>query len=493
MLKALSHGVYDMNLRLTLHVLGGLLVFLGATLLAPIPFSLYYHDQQALSFVLCAAVTSMSGAVVFRRFPRREHDEVTLREGFGIVTFAWLGIALFGSLPYLCSGSLPHPVDAFFESVSGFTTCGASVFTDVEKNPESVLFWRALTQWIGGMGIIVLGVAILPLLGVGGMQLYEAEAAGLSPSGERLTPRIQDTARLLWGVYVLLTAAGVIFLWLGDMDFFDAVCHTFAAISTGGFSTRNASLGAFGSYSQTVVIILMVVGTTNFSLHYFALRGRPGKYWSSDEFRFFLILYAAMVLLIGLANWTQYEHPLQNLRDTAFNVSSIFSTSGFASADYERWPVFAQGLLFATMFVGGCGGSTAGGLKQARLLLVIKHALLQTRRLLHPRQVQVLRLDRRPVSQEIVQDVLGFSALFLGVFLVASLLLTAVGVDLVTAGSGVIACLSTVGPGLSGVGPLDNYASLPSFAKLVLSACMLMGRLEISTVLVLFFATFWRK
>ncbi|MCI0455633.1 MAG: TrkH family potassium uptake protein [Gemmataceae bacterium] len=472
-------------------MLGGLFLFLGAMLLAPIPFALYYRDGQVITFVLSAAVTALAGGLLFRWF--RSRDEVTLREGFALVTFTWFGFAVFGSLPYLLSGSLLHPVDAFFESMSGFSTCGASVFTDVEANPKSLLFWRSLSQWLGGMGIIVLGVAILPLLGVGGMQLYEAESAGLSPTGDRLTPRIQDTARLLWGVYVLVTAVGTVLLWLGDMDFFDALCHSFCAISTGGFSTRNASLGAFGTYSQVITIVLMVLGTTNFSLHYYALRGQMRRYWANGEFRFYLAFYCGAILIMFLVNWQHYDDPLANLRDTAFNVSSIVSTTGFATADYKYWPVLAPALLFAAMFVGGCAGSTAGGLKQVRLILLLKHAWLQTARLLHPRQVKVLKLDRRPVSQNIIQDVLGFTVLFLGVFVIASLLLTAAGVDLITAGSGVIACLSTVGPGLGDVGPVDNYARLPHSAKIVLSLCMLLGRLEISTVLVLLFASFWKK
>ena len=478
-----------MNFRIVLHLLGWLLLSLAAMLLTPIPLSLYYADGQIVSFVFSAVVTAIAGAILLRAF--RTRGVITLREGFAIVTFSWIAFALFGSLPYMFSGSLPHPIDAFFESMSGFTTCGASVFTDVEANPKSLLFWRALTQWIGGMGIIVLSVAILPLLGVGGMQLYEAEAAG--PPSERLTPRIQDTARLLWGVYALLTAVGAVVLWVGEMDLFDAVCHSFCALSTGGFSTRNASVGAFGSYSQVVIIVLMTVGTTSFTLHYFALRGQVWRYWSSSEFRFYLEIFAAGVLLAVLFNWRQYDNQLLNLRDSAFSIATIFSTSGFATANYELWPVFVQGMLFGAMFVGGCGGSTAGGLKQIRVLLALKHAVLQTARLIHPRQVTVLKLDERPVSDSIMQAVLGFIVLFLGTFLVASLLLAASGVDLITAGSGVIACLSTVGPGLGEVGPLDNYAALPYFAKVVLCMCMLLGRLEISTVLVLVFASFWKK
>ncbi|MCK6483426.1 MAG: TrkH family potassium uptake protein [Phycisphaerae bacterium] len=480
-----------MNPRLTLHVLGGLLLFLGATLLTPIPFSLYYRDGQVVCFLLSAAVTGVAGGLLFWRFRGRERQEVTLREGFAIVTFGWIGVALFGALPYLFSGTLANPVDAFFESMSGFATAGASVFTDVEAAPRGVLFWRALTHWIGGMGIIVLGVAILPLLGVGGMQLFEAEAPGVT--ADRLAPRIQDTARLLWGVYALITAVGVIFLWLGEMDFFDALCHTFAAVATGGFSTRNASVGAFGTYSQIVLMVVMIAGGANFSLHFYALRGRVRGFWQSDEFRVYVGLLVGITLIIFLFNWPRYGGPLLNLRDSAFTVTSIVTTTGFVTADYERWHIFPQGLLFAVMFVGGCAGSTAGGLKVVRFVLVIRLALLQTARMLHPRHVRVLRLDHRPVSQDIMQDVLAFTVLFFGVFIVASLLLNAAGVDIVSAGSAVVACLSTVGPGLGAVGPMDNYAGLPAFAKIVLCLVMLLGRLEISTVLVLFYASFWKK
>jgi trk/ktr system potassium uptake protein len=478
-----------MNFRLTLHVLGGLLLSLGAMLLVPIVFSLYYRDGELLSFLIPAVLTTASGGFLYRHFRRRE--EVTLREGFAIVTFAWLAFALFGSLPYIFSGSLPNPVDAYFESMAGFTTTGASVMTDIESNSKSVLFWRALTQWLGGMGIIVLSVAILPLLGVGGMQLFQAEMAG--PTADRLTPRIQDTARLLWGAYAVITAAGVILLWLGEMDFFDALCHTFSAVATGGFSTRNASLAAYGSYSQIVIILLMLAGGTNFALHYFALRGNFRKYWASEELRWYLSFLGGAILIVVVINWRGYDNPLLNLRDSAFTVTSVLTTTGFVTADYELWPVAAQGLLFAAMFLGGCAGSTAGSLKQVRLTLLIKHALLQTRRLIHPRQVTVLKLDHRAVSKEIMEGVLGFTVLFFGVFLIGSLLLNAADADLVTAGSATIACLSTVGPGLGEVGPMHNYAAQPYSAKIVLCGAMLLGRLEVFTVMVLFFVTFWKK
>ena len=312
-------------------------------------------------------------------------------------------------------------------------------------------------------------------------------------TADRLTPRIQDTARLLWGVYALVTLAGILLLWIGEMDLYDAVCHTFTAVSTGGFSTRNASMGAFNNYSQIIIILVMAAGGANFSLHYYALKGKAKNYLRSEEFCLYLGVLAGVTAIAFICNWPQYESWLLNLRDSAFTVTSVVTTTGFATADYELWHVLVQGLLLAVMFSGGCTGSTAGGLKLVRIVLLLRHAFLQTVQLIHPRQIRVLKLDRVPVPQDIMRDVLGFTVLFLGVYLVASLLLTAAGVDLITAGSGTAACLTTVGPGLGQVGPTDNYAALPYFAKIVLSIVMLLGRLEISTVLVLFFMSFWKK
>ncbi len=478
-----------MNFRILLHALGGLLIFLAALMLAPAAVSLIYRDGQWLPFTASAALTAAAGAGLYYRF--RGRRDVTLREGFAIVAFAWLSYAAFGSLPFIFSGSLPGPADAFFESMSGFTSCGASVMTDVEANPPSILFWRALSQWIGGMGFIVLGIAVLPLLGVGGMQLYRAEVAG--PTSDRLTPRIQDTARLLWGTYAIITAAGTLLLWAGEMDLFEAVCHSFSAVATGGFSTRNASMGAFGAYSQLVVIALMLAGGTSFSLHYFGLRGRLRRYRESGETRWFAGFAAAVVLLLVAVNWGGYDNPLLNLRDAAFTGVSVLTTTGFATADYEPWPAASLILLFAAVFVGACAGSTSGGLKQVRLILLLKNVLLQARQLIHPRQVTVLKFDRRPVSPDIMRDVLGLAVLFLGTFVAAAAVLGALGLDLVTAATASMACLTTLGPGLGDVGPMDSYAGLPALAKLVLALVMLVGRLEVWTVLVLFFVSFWRK
>jgi len=478
------------NVRLTLHVLGWLLVFMGAVLVFPAIFSLWFADGELLSFLASAVITAGAGYGLTRAF--RSNRQLTLREGFGIVTFGWLGIAVFGALPYLFSGVLTDPVDAFFESMSGFTTTGSTVITDLGPVPESILVWRSLTQWLGGMGIIVLSLAILPVLGIGGMQLFEAEVPG--PTADRLRPRIQDTAKLLWGVYFAITAAEVVLLMFGGMSFYQAVCHGFTTMATGGFSTENASIGAWDStYIHLVITLFMFLAGVNFSLHFYALRGRPGNYFKSEEFRFYLGLIATATGILFVYNLTVYDSPATSLRDSAFNAVSIMTTTGYGTADYELWPILSQYVLIALMFVGGCAGSTGGGMKVVRVMLLLKHSVLQVTRLIHPRQVRILKMDRKPVGDDVIQSILGFFALYIGLFLFASLIMAGLGVDLVTSGASVIACLSNIGPGLGEVGPTDNFAGLPELGKIVLAFCMLFGRLEVFTVLVVFFPAFWRK
>ncbi|BCR06424.1 Trk system potassium transporter TrkH [Desulfuromonas versatilis] len=480
-----------MNALTTLRILGALLLFLAAALLVPIPFSLYYGDGAAWAFLLAAAVSVIVGAVLFKTC--RSVRDISVREGFAVVTFGWTVFALFGALPFLFSGAIPSFVDAVFETMSGFTTTGSTILTQIEGLPESILLWRALTHWLGGMGIIVLSLAILPMLGVGGMQLFKAEVPG--PTADRLKPRIQDTAKLLWGVYVLLTGAETALLMAGGMSFFDALCHAFATLATGGFSTKNASVGAYDSaYIDWVITLFMFLAGVNFSLHYQALRGRLREYWRNEEFVFYLaITLGATVVLVWLNQGTVYQSLADNLRFSAFQASSILTTTGFGTADYEAWPVLAQYVLIFLMFIGGCAGSTGGGMKVARILLLFKHAHVQLYRLIHPRAVRLVKLGETPVDKEVMQSILGFFALYMGVFVTASFLMAALGMDLVSAGASVIATLSNIGPGLGSVGPVDNFAHVPALGKLVLTFCMLLGRLELFTVLVLFFPTFWRK
>lgn len=480
-----------MNLLLTLRVLGALLLFLAAALLVPIPFSLFYQDGAVWSFVLSAGICLALGIGLFRGC--RSTRELSLREGFAIVTFGWSLFALFGALPFVLSGSIPSYLDAVFETMSGFTTTGSSILTDIEALPKSLLFWRALTHWLGGMGIIVLSLAILPMLGVGGMQLFKAEVPG--PTTDRLKPRIQDTAKLLWGVYVLLTALQTLLLMLGDMSFFDALCHAFATLATGGFSTRNASVAAYDSaYIDWVITLFMFLAGVNFTLHYQALRGRLRDFYRNEEFLFYLgITVSATILLILFNQGGVYQSLVDNLRFSAFQVTSIMTTTGFATADYEQWPVFAQYLLIFLMFIGGCAGSTSGGMKVARILLLFKHAHVQIYRLIHPRAVRLVKFGGTPVDREVMQSILGFFALYMGIFVFASALMAASGLDVLSAGAAVVATLGNVGPGIGSVGPIDNFSHVSPFGKSVLVGCMLLGRLELFTVLVLFFPTFWRK
>ena len=377
--------------------------------------------------------------------------------------------------------------------MSGFTTTGATILADIETVPESVLFWRALTQWLGGMGFIVLSLAILPLMGIGGMQLFKAEMPG--PTADRLKPRIQDTAKLLWGIYVLLTAVLVILLLFGGMNFFDALCHAFTTLATGGFSTRNASVAAYNSaYIDWVLSLFMLLAAINFSLYYLALRGRLRDFYRNEELRIYLALVIAMIMLVMWANHgVVYTSIFDNLRYSVFQVTSIISTTGFGTADYVGWPATSQLLLFFAMVVGGCAGSTAGGIKVARLLLLFKHAQVQIYRLIHPRAVRLVKLGTKPVDREVMHSILGFFAVWMGVFFIATLLMATAGLDLVSAAGSVVATLGVVGPGFGSVGPVENYTDIIPFGKTVLILCMLLGRLELFTVLVLFVPSLWHK
>lgn len=480
-----------MNIPLTLHILGALLIFLSGALLLPLPFAFYYQDGAASHFILSSLMSLITGMTLYKGF--ESEKELSIRDGFAIVTFGWVFFSVFGALPYIFGGTIPSPLDACFETMSGFTTTGATILENIEILPKSILLWRALTHWLGGMGIIVLSLAILPMLGVGGMQLFRAEVPG--PTADRLKPRIQDTAKLLWGVYVLLTIVETLLLMAGGMNLHEALCHSFATLATGGFSTRNASVGAYGSpFIEWVIIVFMFLAGVNFSLHYFAIRGRIKEYFKNEEFLFYLAIALGSVLLfMGFNHGNVYNSVFDNLRYSAFQAVSILTTTGFATADYEQWPVITNYVLIFLMFVGGCAGSTGGGMKVARVLLLFKHARFQLYHLIHPRAVRLVKLGDAPVDREVMQSILGFFALYMGIFVFASFLMAATGMDLVSGAASVIATLGNIGPGLGSVGPVHNYAHIAPFGKTVLIACMLCGRLELFTVLVFFFPSFWRR
>ncbi len=474
-----------------LNILGKLLLLISLFVLVPIPISLYYQDGMVAAFVYSSVVGLCMGSALVAVFP--PNDDLGYRDGFAVATLSWLGLAFLGALPFYFCGHMPSFVDCYFESMSGFTTTGSTILSQVEILPKSILFWRALTHWIGGMGIIVLSLAILPLLGVGGMQLFNAEMPG--PTKDRLAPRMQDTARILWGVYVLITCVEILLLMLGGMDLYDAVCHAFATLATGGFSTYTASVSHFNSaYIEVVIIIFMFVAGINFTLHYHALHGRLSAYWRSEEFRFYLILVVVSTVIIFFANLKGdiYNSVGETLRTAAFQVVSIITTTGFGTADFDQWPSLCKVLLVFLMFIGGCAGSTGGGIKVVRLLLFFKYARLQLRKLVHPHEISTIKMGREKVPEEVMVGILGFLALYVAFCVLASFLVTALGVDMITGVTAVIATLNNIGPGLHGVGPAQNFGAMPGLAKVVLIFCMLAGRLELYTVVVLLTPDFWK-
>ena len=481
-----------MNLRLTLYLVGFLNLFLALSMTAPLAVSLIYQDGTAIYFLVTIGLVVFSGLILILTF-RSPGQEIRHREGMAVVTLGWVSAGFFGSLPYYMTGVLDRFIDCLFESFSGFTTTGASIMTDIEMLPQAILFWRDLTHWLGGMGIIVMTIAILPLLGVGGMQLFKAEAPG--PVTDRLKPRIAETAKTLWKVYLVFTGAEVLLLHLGGMELFDSFCHTFGTLATGGFSTKSASIGHYQSaYFDTVITVFMLISGINFTLHYQALSGNIKAFYKNSELRFFLAIFLTASILITWSIWKSHVPSLgESVRLATFQTASILSTTGYTTTDFEQWPSFARIILLTLIFIGGSAGSTGGSIKVLRVMLLLKHSYRELRHLIHPRAVIPVKLQGRIVPDEVMFSVWGFFILFLALFIVAALLLTIMGIDLTTSLTAVAASIGNIGPGLGSVGPTENYAHLPQAAKTVLILCMLLGRLEVYTVFILFVPEFWKK
>ena len=510
-----------MNKRAVINVISALVVLIGLMIVVSgVVGWLMNDDKDAVSqMFVCGAVSIVSGAILFF-LTKRENTEVRLgiREGFGIVTLGWLAASAFGCIPYIVISDM-YWYDAFFETMSGFTTTGASVLDDnlllmngrtlvygIADLPKGLLFWRSLTHWLGGMGIVVLSLAILPFLGIGGQQLYNAEVPG--PTSDQLTPRIANSAKILWGVYALLTVAEVFLLWMGNMPMFDAWCTAFGTLATGGFSTHQASIGYYNSaYFDIVICLFMFLAGCNFILHYKALRGKPLFYWKDEEFKFYFILVVlSSVLIAGLLMYDRViihttagldvEPSLFNaLRYSTFQVLSIFTTTGFVTANFNIWPAFATILLVTLMFIGGCGGSTGGGMKNSRIILLLKYGRVQLERCLFPHLVSNVRLNKVRIPTSTIHKVVTFFFFFITIYLVVSLALCVLdnNMDFRTSLSASIAALGNIGPGLGRVGPTCTYSWITPYAKMLLSFAMLLGRLELYTVLVLFLPSFWTK
>jgi len=471
--------------------LGWLIIFLSVALLTPIAFSIYYDDGNWHFFVISSAIGLVLGGGL--AWSCVSGPEIGYREGFAIVGFSWLAAAALGALPYYLSGAIPNYLNAYFESMSGFTTTGSTILVRVEILGPSLLFWRAFTQWLGGMGIIVLSLAILPILGIGGMQLFQAEMPG--PTKDRLVPRIQDTARILWSVYFILTAVETGLLMMAGINFFDAICHAFSTLATGGFSTKTESVAAFHNpWIDIIITVFVILAGINFSLHYRLLSGNLKAFARSEELRFYLSMGIFATILVMFANilFGTYDSWSDSLRYSAFQVWSILTTTGFGTADFDKWAPVCKFTLVALMFMGGMAGSTGGGIKQVRILMFWKFTKMQIRKLIHPKAVEAIKLDNRKVPAEVIQSILGYLSLYMVVFVVATLIVTGQGTDIITGSTAVIATLNNIGPGLGGVGPCQNFAGLPDLSKAVLIVCMLAGRLELYTIAVLFVPKYWK-
>lgn len=482
-----------MHPAIIFRILGILLMVFSIALIPPILISLIYQDSALGAFASALGITFATGALFW--FPvRYRRQELRTRDGFVVTVLFWLVLAISGSLPLMLADNPGLSfTDAFFESLSGWTTTGATVITGIDDLPHSILFYRQLLQWLGGMGIIVLAVAILPMLGIGGMQLYRTETPG-PMKDNKLTPRITETAKTLWYIYLALTIACGMGFYLAGMNAFDAICHAFSTVAIGGFSTHDASIGYFDSgLIESVAIFFMIISAFNFALHFYAWRFRSIKHYFADaEVKTLLIvlLLAGLVTFVTLVISNSYS-PDEALRFGLFELVSIATTTGFATADFSLWPVFLPFLLFFLAFMGGCAGSTGGGLKVIRVLLVYKQGSRELKRLIHPNAIIPIRIGGRPVDDRVVEAVWGFFSVYLILYLIMTILLLATGLDFVTAFSAVGACINNLGPGLGDVAA--HYGEITDFAKWVLSFAMLLGRLEIFTLLVLFTPTFWRQ
>jgi trk system potassium uptake protein TrkH len=482
-----------MRWRFILKIIGVLTLFFGLTMIFPLLVGLYYRDGSLIPLAESMAITVVAGSILYLIFIKAEAAVISQREGMAIVAVSWTAVGLFGAIPFYLGDAYFTFTDAVFESVSGFTTTGSSVLSNIEAVSKGLLFWRSFIQWLGGMGIIVLSVAILPFLGVGGMQLYKAEVP--SPVPDKLKPRIRDTAMILWKVYALISLAQVLLLMLGGMGFYDALCHTFTTMPTGGFSTKNTSVAHFNSvYFDCVFIVFMLLAGINFSLHYQMIRGKPLAFWRDSECRFFLGAVIVLTMAVSLDIFrTVYDTLGDALRYGAFQVVSIVTTTGYATADYEQWPAMSKLILLLSMFLGASAGSTGGGMKCLRIMLCFKYCYKELFSLIHPRAVTHIKIAGNTVPDDVMRSVLGFLALYVGLFALSSVVLAGLGVDFITSFAAVAATMGNIGPGFGAVGPVENFAIIPVAGKWLLIWCMLLGRLEIFTVIILVVPEFWRK
>ncbi len=479
-----------MNYKMMFKVLGYILLIIALTMIPPLIISIATRQSDTIAFIISIVVTGLVGYGL-TRIPIKK-NVIKVKEGLAIVTLGWLFASLFGALPFYLSGSIPSLVDAFFETVSGFTTTGATIINDIEVLPMGILFWRSFTHWIGGMGILVVAVAVLPLIGAGGFHIFRAESPG--PVSDKIVPRIKDTAKILYSTYIVITLAEFILLMFGGMTPFEAIVHTFGTLGTGGFSTRNGSIGAFNnSYIFIVISIFMIMSGTNFSLYYDLFKGKWRDVIKNSELRLYLSIIGISVVAITIdTNLSLYHNWFEAFKHSLFQTSSIITTTGYTTADYEQWSTFSQGILFVLMFVGGSAGSTGGSIKVMRILVLIKILKRELTKILHPRAILSVRVGGHPVPDDTLLNISSFFMLYMLIFAFGSILISLEGIGFLGATSAVAATLGNIGPGFGFVGPTHTYADFSVASKLLLSFFMLLGRLELFTVIALLTPKFWK-
>ena len=482
--------------RQSFYIVGVLLIILGFSMLFSVGCSLIYGDGDLIPLLQSIAVTITSGLILVIFFKSKDKKDLSTHDGFAVVTLGWIAIVIFSAFPFYFSGTLDY-TNSFFEAMSGLTTTGATVLGHsdtlmIEELPHGILFWRSFTQFIGGMGIIVFSIAILPMLGMGGVQLFRAEVAG--PVADKITPRVKQTAKLLWGIYVGFVLILCLILKIEGMSWFDAICHSFTTIATGGFSTKNISIAAYGGLIQWTIIIFMFLAATNFSLHYYFIAKGKFEYYKDHEFRvyFGLCIIFSILFFINIVGTNKYQTDLLSFRHSVFAAVSILTTTGFSTENFNEWPEMSKMLLFFLFFIGGSAGSTTGGMKIIRSILVFKYLIYEVRKLLHPNGVFNITIGENTIDDNVVRATLGFYLFYILIFVFTAIFLSFTGLDVETALTASASAIGNIGPGLGSIGPSGNWGHLTDLAKWLTSFCMLLGRLEIFTVVVLFSRSFWK-
>lgn len=481
-----------MDYRAVAKMLGSLLLGAACFMILSAAVGMIYSEWQGVAALAGAALITIAVGGWLYFYGRSARQNFYAREAVAMVGLGWVLVSILGALPYLFSGSIPDVPGAIFESASGFTTTGSTVIPDVEIVPNGILFWRSLTQWLGGMGIIVLFLAIFPHMGAGAKHMFKSEVPG--PQSEGLKPKIRETAAVLWYIYLGITLAEIVALMLCGMEWFDASCHSLACMATGGFSTRNASVGAFDSVSiDLVVTFFMFLAGVNFSLYYLLFRDRTRAFWRDAEFRFYVGVVAVCTLIVTFTIWPQKASLWEAARHGVFQVVTLQTTTGFGTDNFDIYPPLARILLVVLMFIGGSAGSTAGGMKIARVMIILKAAYREIYRVFSPHAVFTVKLGKAAVNEEMVRTALVFFVVFILAFTVGTLFMSALGLELETAFTSVVATLANIGPGLAQVGSIETYAFIPAGGKIFLSFCMILGRLELFTILVLLIPDFWKR